>query len=204
VGPIGPSVHSGAAPRFAMVQTFAQSGKLIALRDTQQVNLGSWTTDTTEVDEHFLPQWAEVRGDTASASVVMVDSLEHDGWGRVLRVKHLTDGTLGRSETYAFTREGGLAVGTWDEGTMRLRGGVPVVVEAIGIERQAEHLDLRPRPLDLRVADVPEDHGPHQPREHRDDQDDHDHLDERESPRACAPARLSPVIAAHAAPPRPS
>src|SRR6185295_15501266 len=72
------------------------------------------------------------------------------------------------------------------------RRRIAPVVEAVPIERGAEHLDLGARGDVLRLADVGEDVGRHQARQHRDDDDDDEDFDEREASAFHRPSRWLP------------
>jgi hypothetical protein len=61
-----------------------------------------------------------------------------------------------------------------------LRGRIAPVVEAVAVERNAQHLDLRSRRLGFRIGDSPEDLRSDNSREEPEDDDHHEQLDEGE------------------------
>jgi RHS repeat-associated protein len=120
---VGPYVSNGANPHYAMIPSWDQVGKLVAVRDTHTVNVGLWQTDSTEPDLNLLPLWTEKQG-SGGPTVTAQDTVSHDGWGRVTNVAYFKNGSSIGSAAYLFDRDDNISVKlesrTYDLATTRM------------------------------------------------------------------------------------
>jgi RHS repeat-associated protein len=105
---VGPYVANGGSnPDYSVVPAWDDVGKLIDLQSTHAVTVGRWQVDQTMPDIELQALWSEQQG-SGGPSVNTVDSIAHDGWGRVTAVTHRKNGALLTAATYSFDAEGNI------------------------------------------------------------------------------------------------
>lgn len=108
---VGPSVRNGSAPDYSVGPEWDQVGKLVRLSSTHTVQVGLWEVDSTLPDLELRPRWTERQG-SGGPTVTELDTLVHDGWGRVTGASYLKNGVALASESFQFGRNGDLRVGS--------------------------------------------------------------------------------------------
>ena len=91
---VGPYTSNGTSnPDYSVVPAWDNVGKLVDLHNTHSVTVGRWQVDTTMPDIDLLTIWSEQQGSNGP-SVNTVDSLTHDGFGRVTAVTYRKNGVF--------------------------------------------------------------------------------------------------------------
>jgi RHS repeat-associated protein len=104
----GPWVD-GTGEAFSRTQNWKQSTGMSSVTNAHGYEVGKWSSSIFEEDDTLTTKWAEIRG-SGNPTIEMPDSITYDGWERVTAIKHLKDGQLVASESFAFDGRGNLTI----------------------------------------------------------------------------------------------